>query len=286
MEDIKFNNPFTQDIDKAVATTDQFKSVNGGTPKPSMQSLIGSFRESLATTPSAIEVSGAPKAFYGDSDMNLTFDRYYSHPSFSELGYSPWRDNESLYNANSGWTDDLRRGLKATGSIIGSTMWNNKPFLSTLDLFDPLNYEEEHASELSRLMKVGTSTRGGVGGFATNFFVNSGITLGIAASAVIESMAIGAMFGSSAGPQGTAGGTALGTGVGLFRSAQKLGSALGKMLGVKPVNLLRNVVDNPQSMKSLYAFSKNPIVDFINPLSNLTELATDAPKTFKGLDAL
>src|SRR3972149_2657554 len=44
----------------------------------------------------------------GDSDVE--FDRYYAYGKpFKKLGYSPFRDNEALYNANTSWWDDFNR---------------------------------------------------------------------------------------------------------------------------------------------------------------------------------
>jgi len=37
------------------------------------------------------------------------FDRYYAHRNFNELGFHPFKDNESIYNANSSKYDDFVR---------------------------------------------------------------------------------------------------------------------------------------------------------------------------------
>lgn len=293
MSDLK---DLQKDIDSAIYSAYQFGRVND--PKQNTpftgDMAVQMVNEIVKSAPSLVSTSGGTPSIYGDSQMNLSFDRYYAHPSYSTLGFSPWRDNEGLYNDQSSWVDDLSRGLKTTGAIIGSTMWNNKPFLSTLDLFDPLNYEEEHANELSRLMKIGTSTRGGLGGFTTNFFVNSGITLGIVGSAIIENMAIGAI---SAGMASTGVGAAPGAAtftMGTAATVAKAGARFSKMMGT--LKLLSNVGKNADDLKRVFDFSKqaqrlgtladNAVVDFFNPMSNVFKLAKEAPETFKGLNAL
>jgi len=38
---------------------------------------------------------------YGAGYKALNFDRYYNHPQFKKLGFSPYRDNDAHYNENS-----------------------------------------------------------------------------------------------------------------------------------------------------------------------------------------
>lgn len=40
---------------------------------------------------------------YGSGYKNLNFDRYYKHPKFKELGFSPYSDNDTYYNERSAW---------------------------------------------------------------------------------------------------------------------------------------------------------------------------------------
>jgi len=37
------------------------------------------------------------------------YERYYNHPMFQQIGFSPFRDNETLYNENSTVWDDFSR---------------------------------------------------------------------------------------------------------------------------------------------------------------------------------
>lgn len=286
----EYENPFMKEIGNAEGSLAQFNRVNKpGPQKITPEAYIASFSQKLKSVPSALDTYGGEKAFYGDSEMNLSFERYYSHPSFNQLGFSPWRENESLYNQESGWASDMARGLKVTGQIIALTAWDNKPFLSTLDLFDPLDYEEETAAELSRLMKIGTSTRGGVGGFATNFFVNSGITLGIVASALAESAAIGAMGTFGAAPTGGASIPVAGAGI-----LAKLGSVAPRLTKMfQSAKLLSKIGSNADDLKRVFDFSKqaakldaSAAANFFNPLSNVTKLMAESPETFKNLNTL
>ena len=55
------------------------------------------------------------------------FDRYYNHPKFQELGFHPYADNESYYNANSTWWDENAR-MRSQWTKIFTT-----GFMSTYD---------------------------------------------------------------------------------------------------------------------------------------------------------
>ncbi len=50
----------------------------------------------------------------------LNFDRYYSHGNFNKLGFSPFRDNEKIYNNNSTWGQDFVRASKQYPTLMGT----------------------------------------------------------------------------------------------------------------------------------------------------------------------
>jgi len=114
------------------------------------------------------------------------FLRYYNHPEFDKLGYSPYSNMENYYNANSTIWDDFSRmggqwmSLAGTGlnSVYGS-------MFSGGDYFQP---DTESATEFEDIMGIGSSTRGGVGGFINNLAANSAYTGGILASIAIEEL--------------------------------------------------------------------------------------------------
>ena len=53
---------------------------------------------------------------FNAAHTGLNFDRYHNHAQFKKLGFSPFRDNEKLYNDNSTWADDFGR---ASGQYLG-----------------------------------------------------------------------------------------------------------------------------------------------------------------------
>ena len=123
------------------------------------------------------------------------FDRYYAHPKFDELGFHPYRDNETYYNANSSLGDDYRRMLPQLANQISTGF--KSAYRSMADFVEPgnpvLNADLESAREMERNMLIGTSTRGGVGGFANNLALNMGYTGGIFLSIAVEEAALYAL---------------------------------------------------------------------------------------------
>ena len=138
-----------------------------------------------------------PYTYNGDFD-GANFERYYNSKPYKTLGFSPYRDNESLYNDKMTLGDEFVRAasqwpaLVWTGFKSGVTSWG--------DMFtDPLAPDIEGAREMKRIMERGSSSRGGVGGFLVNTFLNSGYTVGIGLDILAEDLALMAVTGLTGG---------------------------------------------------------------------------------------
>ena len=107
--------------------------------------------------------------YSGDHD-GANFQRYYNTKQFKELGFSPYRDNESLYNQNMTLGDEFVRaasqwpGLVKTGFMSGVRAWGTM-------FTDPLAPDLQGARDMQRYMAIGSSSKGGLGGFLTNTFL-------------------------------------------------------------------------------------------------------------------
>jgi uncharacterized protein (UPF0297 family) len=155
------------------------------------------------------------------------FDRYYSHPAFDSLGFHPYRNNEEFYNQNSsGWEDAGRMfgqigKLMGTGFVSSYRSWFED---DVMDLKSAIEYEDA--------VRIGSSSREGLGAGINNFVLNSGYTMGIIGSIAVEELA---MWGGTAllaasgigAPAAAATGTAatIRTGVNIG----KAGKAFGRM---------------------------------------------------------
>jgi len=149
-----------------------------------------------------------PKKFASPTKFNASshgenFNRYYTHPEFKNLGFLPYRDNESLYNENSSSYQDWQRGNDQFFNLVWSGVKNGFRSWGDLLSFEPMTPDYVSAAEQSEAMAVGYSSRGGVGAFANNFVLNSAHTIGILAEMALEEGALlgaTALSGSSAAP--------------------------------------------------------------------------------------
>ncbi len=120
------------------------------------------------------------------------FDRYYHHSNFYELGFNPYNDNESYYNANSSVWDDSMRMWPEFGQQFSTGL--SSIFRSIGDLFDDDNYftsgDLESAEEMQDAMRIGMSQQGGASGFMNNLTLNMGYTMGIISEIALEEAAL------------------------------------------------------------------------------------------------
>ena len=117
---------------------------------------------------------------YGSGYKNMNFDRYYKHPKFKELGFSPYSNNETYYNEKSSWWDDFNRAKGEYMNLAWSgfkSVWGS---------------EEDANEEMQKGMAIGTSSREGFGAWITNFGLNSAYTVGIASELAVENAALAA----------------------------------------------------------------------------------------------
>lgn len=118
---------------------------------------------------------------YGAGYKNQNFDRYYKHNKFQELGFSPYRDNDAIYNEKGSWWDDFSR-------MRGE--WHDLAWSG----FKSVWGDEGAANEaMEKGMAIGSSSRGGLGGGIINFGLNSAYTVGIIGELALEDVAIAAI---------------------------------------------------------------------------------------------
>lgn len=211
--------------------------------------------------------------------QNQFYERYANHPKFDELGFTPFRDNESLYNEKSSAFDDLRR---SAGS------WAT---LTALGFADAASFGEQADRDMARqfehAMAAGSSSRGGVGGFTTNLFLNSGYTVGIMGELAAEELAMAlaevGLGAATVGSGGTAGaGTLPAMGAIATRMGQKAYSAFTKLN--KAFNVSKNVrrtLDNLQDVNKARGYFNKVVrgtADVLNPLENTVDFLKNMDK--------
>ena len=141
------------------------------------------------------------------SSMRQTnFMRYYNHPEYSRLGFSPYANNEEYYNSNSTAADDRTRMWGQFWGLVGTGFKSS--YRSIGDIFDGnmLAPDLSSADEFEDAMAIGNSSRGTWGASANNLLLNSGYTFGIISSIAMEEVVLAAgsyaSGGLLAGPAG------------------------------------------------------------------------------------
>ena len=121
------------------------------------------------------------------------FARYYNHPKFAELGFSPMADMESYYNANSTVYDDMARMWGSFGSLAYTG------FISSYRNAGDSGPDLQAANEFEDAMDIGMSSRGGAMAWTNNMLLNSAYTVGIMSSIALEELATAALTAATFG---------------------------------------------------------------------------------------
>lgn len=214
-----------------------------------------------------------PFTYNGDYD-GANFERYYNTKQFDKLGFSPYRDNESLYNQNRTLGDDFVRAatqwpsLVMTGMKSGVESWG--------DMFsDPLAPDLENSRRMAKAMAVGSSSKKGVGAFGINTALNMGYTVGIGAELLGEELLLAAATVLSGGT--AAEGTIpamMARAVGAADKVRDAGKIANETIGatqaIKGVDQLRTFWNTNKVGKAMASAGA-----IINPLENTWNVAKD-----------
>ncbi len=215
--------PFNVDIRKNVGN-----ALTGPNPQPAPKTAaeareraMADLNKFAAEAPKA-DILKYDKPYTFNSDVTgQNFERYYSHPKFKKLAFSPFRDNETVYNQNSSLWDDTQRAAKYYPKLAGLAV--SGTFGNWDDMFSG-RPDVDNAIEMENYTKMATSSREGFGAKALNFGVNSAYTVGIIGSILTEEAALG-LIGS----------TGIGSGVaaaGTMKNILKLGKAFDRLADV------------------------------------------------------
>lgn len=196
-------------------------------------------------------------------------NQYYERYQDEELGFSPFRDNEELYNKHTSTWDDMQRATGAFTALAGLAVADAASWAYDADT--------ETAKEFEKQMAIGTSTRGGVGGFVTNMYLNSGYTVGIMSEMIMEELAMAAgqagfaALGVGTGGAGWAGNVAL---TGLM--AKRFASGMGKVKHAfdaagRLTKSLNNLKDVNKARQYLYNGAKS-LGKAVNPFENTLDV--------------
>ena len=208
---------------------------------------------------------------YGAGYKNQNFDRYYKHNKFEELGFSPYRDNDAIYNEKGSWWDDFSR-------MRGE--WNDLAWSG----FKSVWGDEKEANEaMEKGMAVGSSSRGGLGGGIINFGLNSAYTVGIIGEIALEDAALAAI------EFGTAGAATAGVAeAAIVRNSMAFGRLTKAWKGTYE---FMKTLRNAEKAKEMFTAAKagEKLTDFAkwaNPFQRSAEWTTHLAQNTGGVDKL
>jgi hypothetical protein len=207
---------------------------------------------------------------FNASKYGLNYDRYYSHPKFKELGFSMYRDNESIYNANSSWFDDFRR---MSSKWVGLAWQGGSGLFKNWGTFGAYG-EAEDAAQMENDLSVAMSSKGGAGAWATNFLANSAYTVGIMLEIGLEEGLLMAAAPFTGGASAAVG-------------AARFGQNLNKM--GKSMKVMAETLNNAEKAKSFWTGAHGLATsagNFVNPLTRTTQIGADLFKANSAVNRL
>ena len=192
------DNPSTKDeVGKSTTSQTTVKPPEKTDWNAKYQEAVARNKQYAATLPKKFADARNPALAHGNFEFDqyvTNVDRYrgYGKETFNKLGFNPLEENESHYNANtSGW-QDFKRMTGQWGTLFASSFKSN--YISAYNFFSgdigPTDPDVEAARTFEKAMALGSSSRGGGWGAATNFSLNTAYAVGIAANVLFEETVI------------------------------------------------------------------------------------------------
>tara|TARA_R100000988_G_scaffold103712_1_gene84380 strand:- start:702 stop:16298 length:15597 start_codon:yes stop_codon:yes gene_type:complete len=128
--------------------------------------------------------------YYSARRYNL--DRYYRHPRFADLGFHPFADNETYYQANSSKWDNFTRTRGQWSATFGPAFTSGWRSIGDMFSGDITQADMLGAQTMDDAMRIGRSGSGGTRGFFNDLFLNSSYTMGIISSIALEEAVLAA----------------------------------------------------------------------------------------------
>ena len=229
------------------------------------------------------DVSNYAEPYAYDAGPKGTFRaRYkaYGQDTFNKIGFHPLIDNETFFNQNTTFGDDLQRWAthSAWPMLSKGFMDPIKSYKSIIDGNGLFDADPQSARDYEYYNALGASTKGGLGGFTVNMFNSASYSMGILLEGAVEGTLIGGLFGG--------GNVATGAIEGGSTFLNKLGSLPKALVETsRATGLLLSDVKNFSNLskaKELYKSAGQGFKTFMNPLHN----TTTALKQLKDTDNL
>ena len=136
----------------------------------------------MASVSSYVDANQAARVISFDS-KKTRLDRYlgYGTETFNKVGFSPFANNEEVFNKNTTMWQDYKRMSGNAAALTWLGFKQNFAF----GIFD-WDTEEENTRKYQEYSDIGMSTKGGVGQFGNNLILNMGYGIGVGYSILTE----------------------------------------------------------------------------------------------------
>lgn len=217
------------------------------------------------------DVSNYAEPYTYDAGPKGTFRaRYkaYGQDTFNKIGFHPLIDNETFFNQNTTFGDDLQRWAthSAWPMLSKGFMDPIKSYKSIIEGNGLFDADPQSARDYEYYNALGASTKGGLGGFTVNMFNSASYSMGILMEGAVEATLIGGLF--------SGGNVATGAIEGGSTFLNKLGSLPKALIETsKATGMLLSDVKNLSNLskaKELYKSAGQGFKTFLNPLHNTT----------------
>jgi hypothetical protein len=164
------------------------------------------------TINSLTDYSNYAEPYAYDASPTGTFrDRHkaYGQETFNKIGFHPLIDNETWFNQNTTFGDDLSRWAShsAWPMFVKGVLDPIKSYKSIINGDGLFASDPEGARDYQYYNALAQSTKGGLGGFTVNLLNSASYSMGILTEGAMEGALIGSLFG---GPGGAAAGATTG----------------------------------------------------------------------------
>jgi hypothetical protein len=273
---------------------DTRQAVSGKTPNTPLNNNTGikSYMDGLLNTSIKSNAALQDKNEYGtvyaydNSPSGPTFkERYraYGQETFNKIGFDPHVDNEAVYNQQTNTFDDMRRwAVNAALPMVGLGFMSPINSYASAMGSGNLGASTQEAKDYEYYNALGYSSKGGLGGLATNLFNSVSYSAGILLEGVAEGMMIGAAVGAVAGEGiGAAPGSIIGGAVEGIKAFGKIPNALYQSVkNIGKINTAIRDLKNINNAKNFFVSAGKGVAKFVNPLEN----TVDAIKSLKQVD--
>tara|TARA_R110000868_G_scaffold22088_8_gene90902 strand:+ start:2040 stop:8885 length:6846 start_codon:yes stop_codon:yes gene_type:complete len=234
-----------------------------------------------------------PYTYNAGKDSHAFYDRYHAfgQKTFDEIGFSPFKNNDAAFNAQTSWLDRTQRSVVHGFAPLFATGFVSGPKSLGRMLQGDFSDDPEDAAKYARAAAIAQDTSGGFGAFFNNTLMNFGYSAGIMSEAIVEELAISAATGGIGGAlnfgrfaskmaRGARGIKGFNT---IVDAASGINKSLKSLTNINKAREFFNAAKIGAALETRVGKAATSIAKFANPAENLVETGFDIAKNAKQL---